>query len=911
MTFLLSSMSIAMAVFAPTMAFVAVNTEYFSRRQMVNSFLLAAGSGLILGGAFHLATNLFLYPFFSEHLAYPLLAVELTACGASLGIFLILSERMVSELLSRVKVRLYCILSLTAIFLASTYLISIAVLDCALVVYIALSSFDYIKNVKDKSRDVLDGAGQNSDSSDTDADTEFKHRPNVYVLFLESFHSGDALKSLYGMDNHDLCEHMTSNGFTLYEDVFSNHPLTALSFSSMVWPDSLYNINIFGQSAQLPPSRVFSAFKRNGYRLNLVANDFLSLRFSSLFHQDSDTVSSLESCMHEQFAPILAQSSFLRRWLSTVDIFKSTIDNDGLFKEFKAKISNGLDRPQLHWFHFGASHSPVEPYDQGKDFGDIYPKVYRQAEDRLRQTVDLIMESDPDPLIVAIGDHGAYRYRYAEKDGGKDPNVVIRSRGFEPKLIAKDICSVFLGIRWPVANYTEGAVMSHARVLDHVIAALCEDEQLTRDMAPNRSFLGIKEYGVAIIAEDGRLLDEWKRLTPDDNIPALLHNVKKNPQDMAIHLSLAVKYFELGQKKEGLDYLLQLCEKFPTSETVFTEASRRMLEYDSAKAAELARTAITISPTSAFAHYCLAIAEEQENSEAYHGHFQKALQYNSIKTLPKDVYLRYAFSIMKTEDYVHLSSAVNMMEEDAQEDVVNAIDWQMAYRAHLRGSNEGILEWLDKVAAKGPSERTKDALGKKLIVCIQRKKWKETEVTARALLEIQDTHIGACMALANSLECQNRLGEALQTLAAGVQSTQHGALLDILGTMADRHRVLTPSLAPFKVLAREQMAKRARGWAKAARFDEQWYAARYGQLLNGLSPIEHYMQYSMSMMLNPNADFDTGFYYSNNPDVFKSGVDASVHYNQHGCHELSRPRAVCLCEPLEKVDVHWRTARAS
>ena len=896
------SITILLATFAPTIAFIAVNTESFSKQQIRNSLSLVAGCGLLLSGVFYFLSNTYLYLLFDNFIDTPSLAIEIIACVISMSLFFAFSERVFSELFPSRKTSLYCIVILSAVFIAATYFVSIAILNVVLALYISLSSFDYFKN---KSEAFSGQPMQGHAKAGTKV--KFKHKPNIYVLFLESFHSGDVLKSIYGMDNNELCANLKSKKFTLYDDVFSNYPLTAISFSSMVWPDNLYNIGLFGQSLQLPPSRVFSAFEDNGYQLNIFSTEFLKVRFSSLFHHADSVSSNFGTNMHKMFAPVLAQSAFLRNLMSTIDIFESVIDFESLFNEFKRKISDNVDSPQLHWFHFGASHSPLVPWNETQDFGKEYPDKYRNAEKDLKQTVDMIMESDSDPLIIAVGDHGAYRYRYLEVDSGKNPNTVIRSRGFEPELIAKDICSVFLGIRWPVANYTKGEVLTHARIFDHVLAALCEDRTLLNDMAPNLSFHGVKEYGMVILAEDGMLLKDWKPVQEKEQLSFLLDRVRKNPKDIANHLSLASKYFELRKEDKGLRYLLELCEKFPDSEVVHSFSSKKMVKYDIEKAAELARTAIEISPTSSFAHYCMAMVGERRNViSEYYEHLQKAFQYDGVKVLPQVAHLHYAYALMKAEKYTSLSNVVDMMEDQTQEVVVNAIDWQMGYRAHLEGDNEWILDWTDNKIANAPHDKfKKEALEKKLVICIRQKKWEAVYTTAQGILVIDDTHLGAHIVLWCSLERQGKLGEALQALAIGVQTTQNNVLLEQLGAFADRHKIHEPSLASIKVTARKQMKERAAFWAKLTAFDAKWYAAQYGPLLNGLSPIEHYIQYSIALMLNPNNSFDTAFYYSNNPDVFKNGVDASVHYNQYGQHEVFRPRATCLCEPLSKVDIHW------
>ena len=146
------SITILLATFAPTIAFIAVNTESFSKQQMRNSLLLVAGCGLLLSGAFYFFSNTYLYPLFDKFLPAPSLAIGIVACFISMGIFFVLSERLFSELFPSKKASLYCIAILSAAFMALTWFFSIAVLNVVLAFYVALSVFDYSKNKSGKDR---------------------------------------------------------------------------------------------------------------------------------------------------------------------------------------------------------------------------------------------------------------------------------------------------------------------------------------------------------------------------------------------------------------------------------------------------------------------------------------------------------------------------------------------------------------------------------------------------------------------------------------------------------------------------------------------------------------------------------------------------------------------------------------
>ena len=68
-------------------------------------------------------------------------------------------------------------------------------------------------------------------------------------------------------------------------------------------------------------------------------------------------------------------------------------------------------------------------------------------------------------------------------------------------------------------------------------------------------------------------------------------------------------------------------------------------------------------------------------------------------------------------------------------------------------------------------------------------------------------------------------------------------------------------------------------------WDEKYYLSHYKNQLNGMLPIEHYLNIGWKQGCNPSEKFDTDAYLSLNSDIYKAGVHPLIHYENHGKKE--------------------------
>ncbi|WP_320174834.1 sulfatase-like hydrolase/transferase [Maridesulfovibrio sp.] len=899
------AVSIFLATITPTISIISINIGLFTKRQMCSSLLFMGILGISFSSLFNFSANALQTNY--NNLSYiNSNSISLAACLISLVIFVFFSERIFFELLSK-KVRIYTLLFMVFFFSFTTWFFSLAIFNTILTGYTCISLYDLIKNFKNGISDA-----HSPESGTSIEDVNFKHTPNVYILFLESIHSTDALKEIYEIDNTQLLSSLRDDNFKIYDNVYSNGTNTVSAFKNMVWPRTLYDYHREDRSLQITPSEILTTFKNNGYALNFFACQHIRMFFSELFDRiPKDSSSKTELKLNKNFAPILAQSSFLRKQFSVHDVFETRSDFESLLVDMEAVIKENKETPQMHWFHFGARHSDISySWEELGGFNELYKAAYFRTEKEIIRTIEIIKKNDPNPLIVAVGDHGAHRYNHIECGEGNNPNDIIRSRGFSPSLIAKDKCSVFLGIHWSGIHYSDGHVLSHVTLFNHILASLSEDRTLLDDMMPNISFCNSNQFGRLIIARDGVALDNWEKVNEKEQIPFLLSEIKKDDSNVENHLALVSKYLEFGHKEKGMEYLLSLCKKFPTEEDIHTMAVQEFFKqrrYEEAK--KYARNILLFTPNSHKALYYLSVISERigkpEETDKY---IVRALTSTESTVLPDDCYIRYSHALIRNGDIRQLQSAIQSLNR-LYVSVEMYVDMHMQYLAFLNGNSTSLFDWIETQIQNMQGWHQILFKTRKLIIYMQTEDWANAEEVAKQLIKEKNMYSGLYATLACSMEKQGKISEALQVLLNGISKTQSNHLVEQVAFITRRNSIHHPDFVPLKVMAQKQMEARIGSWGKLSKFDSSWYEKEYKTRPNGASPLEHYIQNGPTLMLNPNSEFDTTFYYLNSPEIFLRGLDAAVHYYQHGRFELKRPSFICIPDKSIAPDIHWKSSQ--
>jgi hypothetical protein len=81
-------------------------------------------------------------------------------------------------------------------------------------------------------------------------------------------------------------------------------------------------------------------------------------------------------------------------------------------------------------------------------------------------------------------------------------------------------------------------------------------------------------------------------------------------------------------------------------------------------------------------------------------------------------------------------------------------------------------------------------------------------------------------------------------------------------------------------------------------FDARWYLERNPDVSqHGIDAALHYLNHGALERRDPGPAFDTAFYVASNPDVAAAGENPLLHFIRHGCHEGRQPRGASAARP--------------
>ena len=155
--------------FAPTLAFVSLNTRFFNTRQIVTSLIASAVLGAV-----------------ASALLLALHAPDLLVCGVTLLLFGLLSERLFTELLPNGLTRVATFGAVSAIMLGLTAWLG-AIGGCIpLFIYTFFSALDLKKHWRQPKEIIFTAHNMSEQQTKTKAEPKgitLRHTPNIYILF--------------------------------------------------------------------------------------------------------------------------------------------------------------------------------------------------------------------------------------------------------------------------------------------------------------------------------------------------------------------------------------------------------------------------------------------------------------------------------------------------------------------------------------------------------------------------------------------------------------------------------------------------------------------------------------------------------------------------------------------------------
>ena len=343
-----------------------------------------------------------------------------------------------------------------------------------------------------------------------DLRVELKTKPNIYLFYLESYHSLPVLEEVFGIDPAPMRTFLNENGFFIHESVMSNSPHTlgsmADTFTFQLSPiqttgfiyDAMPDVrNAVGGSEN---NTLFRILKENGYHTTFFAgikpvHYFFNYQGPYL----DDTDANMMSLWVKPFYNLNEEAFEILTYLTTVN--SKTIYQGSLPVRLKTalELSRENGRPLFVSFKGGADHAPNEAYlgfpRHFENWKPEYRELVAEGDAELVRTVRYLVSADPDSVIILIGDHGAQWYRELFNKPLMDGDVegfkrIMDEYGLTQQQVTNSFFNVLLAIRLPggrPVDISHGLPMSHVNLFRHIFAYLNDDPELLKDRAPTRS----------------------------------------------------------------------------------------------------------------------------------------------------------------------------------------------------------------------------------------------------------------------------------------------------------------------------------------------------------------------------------------------------------------------------------------
>lgn len=263
----------------------------------------------------------------------------------------------------------------------------------------------------------------------------FKRRPNVYYIQPDGYvNFSEINKGYYKLDNSDFKSYLEENNFKQYPNIRSNYTSTLVSNSatfSMKHHYYNYGFNFTeianAREVIISKNAVLDIFKNNNYKTHYVAEiSYLLNNFPKMGY---------DACNLDY-----NDISFINN---------GSLREEDVTKPIEKYLKEDTDRSKFFFIEIfkpgHVSSKSDETLGAEKEF-ELYISNLKIANERLKRTIDLITEHDPNGLILIMADHGGY--------AGFGNMLDIRKRTSDRDLLYSAF-STQLSIKWPDSEAPE------------------------------------------------------------------------------------------------------------------------------------------------------------------------------------------------------------------------------------------------------------------------------------------------------------------------------------------------------------------------------------------------------------------------------------------------------------------------
>ncbi len=321
---------------------------------------------------------------------------------------------------------------------------------------------------------------------------QFKKRPNVYYIQPDGYVNFSTLEAdPYNVDNSSLEMFLADKGFVNYPNFRSNYISTLTSNSAtFMMKHHYYNFSdnldeiVRARKMIITENPVLSIFQNNGYKTH-----FISEKPYLLVNRPKSGYDSVNFDYNE--LPFLSTGLSIHR---------------SVYADLSAAISKKEAEGNFFFIEFfEPGHiTSLKAASKGKDIErDRWLEKLSIANGKLEQLVDLIVDKDPNALIMIMADHGGFV--------GLDYTMEVYNKTTDSRIIYS-IFGSMLSIRWPDNAEPEVAknLKTSVNVFRILFAYLGNDQNYLHHLQEDKSYIILREGAVPgvyeYIDEDGKIV---------------------------------------------------------------------------------------------------------------------------------------------------------------------------------------------------------------------------------------------------------------------------------------------------------------------------------------------------------------------------------------------------------------------
>ncbi len=875
-------LTVCLAAVVPTMFFCMLNLRFFNWKQVAGA-MIAAGTVGIFGGlitqvvsgwaAASAAGAVFTMVGASVHGFF--------GCLAALLLLLLFAERVLSENLPQRGRRAGVLLAASVALLWASTFFSLLVINAMLLLLAACACVDGFKQ-SGKTKTMLFSSHNERflrPAERSEHGIRLERKPNIYVLFLESFHSERAMREIYGIDDSCTTKVFGEHGFTLYDDVFCNEPSTVSSLMNL--------LNCSLLSSAEGGMFALDVLRDNGYACEFFDNSFYA--FGGLPQKGEYTTFNMPGyvyLLYKLAGPFFAQSRFMRKLVMDIDPFNTDIDFPYIYSCLRKRISAERSGPRFFCMRFGATHAckfyPGWDAD-GSAFAEVYRTAVKKAQPQIEKTVATIKKADPNALIIALGDHGGLRHTYAWH-GPLGPDKSLASRGVSMAELAKDHFAVRMAIHWPVAHKTTGVILSHVNIFRYVFEALGGGNALLEELSQNISIIDRQH----VLVRDAQVLERFEPFRAEEVFGGLLRRVRNGNAALG-------DYFQIAEAMQGRDQritvevLQEADKKFPNNAHVCGSLGNELGMLGNMDGLDYLEKAVRFSPE----------------------HTQFSLNYIKFLCLfgrHADVIKHFNPKVLGSSAEASLYKFRSLLALGRKEE---AEDWALRMIGRHPGDYRGSLFFLTFLLEEGRFGEACEIADKAMVnlariedvfknririakglALLGARDDKAAETFFAWMAKLPNSGAWSAILWAQVLERNGRVEEGLKALleSAAANVNYASRLVVEAGRMAVRNKIQDKHLLPTKLAALENQRHASNIVSASGIFNEVWYGQKWQDKNDQTPALLHYLHHGVISGINPLPWFNTWSYLLLCPEIWHIGRSPLVYFLE--------------CEILQDFSIH-------